>query len=282
MTARPRREPGQPRWDCTSIDREVGLLRSIRHDNIVRLRELVTPTYTGSYDLDQSAPKQFHLVLAPACKSTLISLTTTDDRWYDTAAGFMGLSAKRCDVAAEMLRQIGDACHYMHRLGTIHHDVKPDNIGIVAGPSGLETPIKFILFDLGAAQEATETADHTRGTVRYLAPEVMAIKEGRTLKKFTNKVDVWALGLVAREVWFGTRVRDPPHAVMLADETPDTGTTFSRTLKSMLRKDPKQRSSMAMVVHAMKLAESHVEGTEETRSGVKRSWRQIDLGLPDI
>ncbi|KAK3612852.1 hypothetical protein LTR56_028206, partial [Elasticomyces elasticus] len=64
---------------------------------------------------------------------------------------------------------------------------------------GLETPIKFILFDLGAAQEATETADHTRGTVRYLAPEVMAVKEGRTLKKFTNKVDVWALGLVARE-----------------------------------------------------------------------------------
>ena len=51
--------------------------------------------------------------------------------------------------------------------------------------------------DLGFAREAEENAETFCGTTYYMAPEIYA------KKKYDNKVDVWALGVLLFNMLFG-------------------------------------------------------------------------------
>lgn len=86
----------------------------------------------------------------------------------------------------------------LHNQNIIHRDIKSDNILIK--PDG-----EIKLADFGYAvmlTQQTQARSSKVGTVCWMAPELI---EGR--QKYTNKVDIWSLGIFAIELAQG----EPPY-----------------------------------------------------------------------
>ncbi|MCJ1402227.1 hypothetical protein MMC11_005447 [Xylographa trunciseda] len=83
---------------------------------------------------------------------------------------------------------------HLHDKGIMHRDIKPANMAV----KSLQVPIGVIL-DLDSAITSPTSIDHNQGTVPYLAPEIIALKEWDSSKPmppaYENSVDIWALGL---------------------------------------------------------------------------------------
>ena len=81
---------------------------------------------------------------------------------------------------------------HLHGKGVMHRDINPKNLGV-----SLSNPVKGVLLDLDSALVSDKSDDHMQGTIPYLAPEVVALKdpEAPNAPPYTNSVDIWALGL---------------------------------------------------------------------------------------
>ena len=89
--------------------------------------------------------------------------------------------------------------------GVMHRDIKPDNLAVMS----LDQP-KGIILDLDAATTERYSRDHTKGTVLYLAPEVIRLKKmisAKTSVPYTRAVDVWAMELSAFAIYSGKPFR---------------------------------------------------------------------------
>ena len=85
---------------------------------------------------------------------------------------------------------------YPHEQKNVMHlDISPGNLAITS----LNNP-KGIIIDLDAAIESVPCFDHGKGTLPYLAPEIIALKYKNTDKPFERSVDIWALGLCMFEL----------------------------------------------------------------------------------
>lgn len=90
---------------------------------------------------------------------------------------------------------------YLHDEKKImHRDINPNNLGILS----LGDP-KGIIIDLDSATDSPTSINHMYGTIPFLAPEVIALKQWRpdgSLSQseqqpppYERSVDIWALGL---------------------------------------------------------------------------------------
>ncbi|KAK5201811.1 hypothetical protein LTR16_001375 [Cryomyces antarcticus] len=97
---------------------------------------------------------------------------------------------------------------YVHQQGLMHRDIKLDNIGLVNNNNSGQ-PLRVVLLDFGHATRNPTSTNHMKGTIRYLAPEVIALK--RTVAShtnpYTNKVDTWALGICIYELFHESFIR---------------------------------------------------------------------------
>ena len=88
-------------------------------------------------------------------------------------------------------------------LQIMHRDINPNNLAITC----FQSP-RGIILDLDAATTAEWSMDHMKGTVPYLAPEIVDLKNpqlGKEQKPYEKSVDIWALGLSAFEMYSGRR-----------------------------------------------------------------------------
>lgn len=85
---------------------------------------------------------------------------------------------------------------YLHGMGILHRDIKLDNIGL-----STFKPPHIVILDFGAATKAKTSANHLAGTVRYLAPEVLALKKDSQSGRYNYGVDTWALGICLLEIF---------------------------------------------------------------------------------
>jgi serine/threonine protein kinase len=94
----------------------------------------------------------------------------------------------------EILLQLFRGVAYLHSLGIIHRDIKPDNLAftrhIHQHSSREQVDLRIIDFGLAVEQPASVFKDWAKvGTISYMAPEVF---DGI----YSAKCDAWACGVV--------------------------------------------------------------------------------------
>lgn len=209
---------------------EIVIHRGIEHENIVRF-------YTHFEDANF-----IYIILELCNKKSMMELH------------------KRRKVLSEpeiryFVRQIANACLYLHNNKIIHRDLKLGNIFI-------NDDMKIKLGDFGLA---TRVEDAKRkytlcGTPNYLAPEIL-FKTGHSYQ-----VDVWSLGCIVYTLAVGT----PPF------ETPDLNDTYQRIkenkysipkdlspplrnfIESMLKADPSERPTMTSILNDTYITGSYI------------------------
>ena len=98
--------------------------------------------------------------------------------------------------AADIVHQIMLGLNYMHNRNITHRDIKPENILLMSDDIN-NFDIKIA--DLGFAQKFDKNSglDLVLGTPLYMAPELVKHK------KYSEKVDVWSLGIITFQLLSG-------------------------------------------------------------------------------
>jgi len=92
-----------------------------------------------------------------------------------------------------IIKQILEAVAYAHAKGIIHCDLKPEN---VLFETKKWDSVKIIDFGLSQSHSRMQWMTHVGGTPMYMAPEMLK-------KKYTDAVDLWAIGVMTFELLFG-------------------------------------------------------------------------------
>jgi Protein kinase domain/WD40-like Beta Propeller Repeat len=158
------------KWE-RRFSRELRLGRPIQHRNVCRI-----------FDIGEAEGHRF-LTMELARGGSLRDELRRDrsverpiaDRLTDARAAIEGLAA-------------------IHAAGVVHRDFKPDNL--LRMEDG-----RLVISDFGLATDAANAPGTTVliGTPHYMAPEVLAGEPA------TSRSDVWALGVVLYEIFFGRR-----------------------------------------------------------------------------
>ena len=157
--------------------------------------------------------------------------------------------------------QLADALAHAHAHGIIHRDLKPSNI--VVTPEGRAKVLDFgiarqmraeVLAAVARDSTAPADAGSIAGTLRYLAPEVLAGQPADA------RSDIWALGVVLYEMATGMRpfegstglaltgaIQHEPMAP-LPSRVPGT---LRAILQKCLAKEPSQRYQSAAEIRAV-------------------------------
>lgn len=147
------------------IMREVKIMMAIAHDNIV-----------NTFDIFDSR-KKLYLVIEYMEGGEL----------FDIIADQGHLSEQR---ASQVVREIIKGVDYLHEVGVVHCDIKPENILCKSH----SWPLQIKLCDFGLANFYDKYNNSTMtamiGTPGYVAPEVVQ------RKPYGPPVDMWACGVV--------------------------------------------------------------------------------------
>lgn len=98
--------------------------------------------------------------------------------------------------AADIIHQIMLGLNYLHTQSITHRDIKPENILLVSNDID---NFEIKIADLGFAQEFDKETglDLVLGTPLYMAPELVLNQ------KYSEKVDVWSLGVITYQLLSG-------------------------------------------------------------------------------
>jgi serine/threonine protein kinase len=89
------------------------------------------------------------------------------------------------EESKDLLRQVASGLAYLHGEGISHRDLKPGNILLTQ-----MSPCQWVLADFGLSKLGEDMKTIRIGTKQFMAPEQ------HTRGGYTNKVDIWALGMV--------------------------------------------------------------------------------------
>lgn len=108
-----------------------------------------------------------YIIYGPLAEGTLEGLRL-DDRGYCTSL----------DAFAQAVKGL----QHIHHCGWMHRDIKPTNILYRSKPI-----FSVVIADYGHGTRETQSADHTKGTIRYLAPEILTLKKLEDFEEETAK-----------------------------------------------------------------------------------------------
>ncbi|TVY38943.1 Serine/threonine-protein kinase [Lachnellula subtilissima] len=154
----------------TQVRREIEIQSNLRHLNILQL-------FGHFHD-----SKRIFLIIEFAAKGELYKHLRRENRFPEWKA-------------AQYVAQMAAALKYCHKKHIMHRDIKPENI--LLGSHG-----EIKLSDFGWSVHAPSNRRETLcGTLDYLPPEML--KPGRDKNVYSNKVDIWSLGVLTYEFLVG-------------------------------------------------------------------------------
>jgi aurora kinase len=149
------------------VRREIEIQSNLRHPNILQLH--------GHFH----DSKRIFLILEFAGKGEMYKHLQRETRFPEWKA-------------AHYIAQMASALKYLHKKHVMHRDIKPENILL-----GIHGELK--ISDFGWSVHAPGNRRKTQcGTIDYLPPEIV------NRDWYTEKVDLWALGVLMFELLTGT------------------------------------------------------------------------------
>lgn len=150
--------------DRELFEAEKSVLMNVEHPNIVKFQEVIT--------------SKFHafIVMELATGGDLFERIHTLGHIDETET-------------VRVSRMLVDAIHYLHQNNITHRDLKPENILYYCPGENS----RIILTDFGFASYRISDAKMLStycGTMNYLSPEIISGEN------YTNKVDIWSLGVI--------------------------------------------------------------------------------------
>jgi serine/threonine-protein kinase len=235
--------------------RESGILKQLRHPNIVRLVATGKVQGTPFYAMEYVQGEPLDRVLERRGRITWEEVVTLG-------------------------QQLCAALQHAHDRGIIHRDLKPSNIMVL--PDGT---VK--LTDFGIAKDmdvtALTAANCTVGTAAYMAPE-----QCRGERDLTPKCDLYSLGVLFHELLTGRKpftAESPMEMFLLhikAAAVRPSRTVFDlpvgldNLVVQLMEKDPKQRPySAATVGEALDRVREKVQAQQSAGVDLARS-RAVD------
>jgi transcriptional regulator with GAF, ATPase, and Fis domain/lipopolysaccharide biosynthesis regulator YciM len=141
--------------------------------------------------------------------------------------------------------QVLKALQYIHAQGYLHCDIKPGNVLVKSGPSGLEARV----LDFGLAMAVPRASMTARGTLSYMAPEWFS---GGVPGAYT---DLYSAGIMFYEIAYGrlpfsaadsqSCVNFHTRGEMAFPDDPAVPAWFPKLLVRMTSREPADRLTMA-------------------------------------
>jgi len=155
--------------------REIKILKELRHENIVQLKEIVTSKATKENKGEASIYMVFEYM-----DHDLTGLMLNDGQWCPSAAHI------KC-----YMKQLLQGLHYCHSNNVLHRDIKGSNL-LISNRGQLK------LADFGLARPFTEQLGHYTNrviTLWYRPPELLlgAVQYGPA-------IDMWSVGCILAEL----------------------------------------------------------------------------------
>lgn len=160
---------------ATRFMHEVHAIARINHPNVVRIIDYGAPAYEQPYLVMESLPGE-----------TLSRLLARQGNL-------------NFDLAMFLCRQAATGLIAVHRTGTVHRDVKPDNLYLV-GPIGKPSTVKIIDFGMAKLPDNRNSLGDGRfvvGTLQYMPPEQVLADP------VDARADVYSLGIVMFRLFTG-------------------------------------------------------------------------------
>jgi serine/threonine protein kinase len=145
---------------------EVGIMEKITHRNIISLGDFM------------ESPDYYYVVMEHCNNGDL-----------DQYMSQHGVKHFDEEQSIYFLKQIASAFKELHKHQVMHRDFKIENIFLDNS--------RIVLGDLGFAQMGELNSTEKLGTPYYMAPEIF------TGKTYTNKADLWAIGITYYRLLFG-------------------------------------------------------------------------------
>ncbi|KAI3922254.1 hypothetical protein MKX01_005943 [Papaver californicum] len=145
-------------------------------------------------------------------------------------------------------RMITQGIGYIHEMGFVHSDIKPQNILLCSGEGKIELKIA----DFGLTKRSGKSSNGFIGTPLYMSPELVSCNENETPS------DIWALGCVVMEMitrkpaWRCSDLINLLYRIGFTEQVPEIPSEISEEGKDFLRKcfikDPTKRWTAEMLL----------------------------------
>lgn len=220
----------------TRFKREAGVVRELRHPNIVRVLDFIIVDETPCLIMDY--------IPGPSLAAYMKELHGKGKRIQFA-------------VISQILQSVASALDYAHSKGVIHRDIKPANFLLrsrtqdITLDQPLSLDVEPILTDFGLVRLLDSTLHTTTGSVSG-TPTYMSPEQARG-EKVDKRTDIYSLGIVLYEMLSGNvpfqadttfgmlmkHINDPPPLIK------SISTDLQSIMDRALAKDPDLRYQSA-------------------------------------